>query len=433
MSEAPAPTLIPPDRPCPTLVAFSGGLDSTVLLHRLAEDRNVRDRGLRALHVHHGLQADADAWAAHCAEVCTALEVPLRVHRATVDRTRGLGPEAAARQARREAFEHALGPGECLAVAQHREDQAETFLLRALRASGPDGLAAIRPWRAFAQGWMWRPLLDSPRASLRAYADARDLRWIDDPSNADTALDRNFLRHRVLPLLRERWPHADLAFARAAALAGEASELLVAEETLLLAEVREDIGSALSVSALRALPASRRARLLRRWVAESGWPPLPAEGIAKIETDLLAESVDHDRTPAFAWHGVEIRRWREGLYAVDPSRALPPDWTSPWDGRAPLLLPNGDRLELRGIEGFPSALIAHTRLGGETILLPGREHHHSLKHVLQELDIPPWERMRMPLLSTGADHLLAAGDRIRSAGFDHWLSAVDARLVWVRL
>jgi tRNA(Ile)-lysidine synthase len=441
MSETPAPTpssfppgLTPPERETPVLVGFSGGLDSTVLLHLLAADADVRARGLRAVHVDHGLQPASADWARHCAAVCAGLDIPFEGRRAEIDRRTGLGPEAAARQARRAVFAETLRPGECLALAQHRDDQAETFLLRALRASGPDGLAAMRPWRAFGPGWLWRPLLQTPRSALRDYALARSLRWVEDPSNADTALDRNFLRHRVLPLLRERWPQADAAFARAAGLAAEASELLATEDRALLGELGEETGDGLSIAALRALPTARRSRVLRHWVATLGWPPLPAEGVARIERDLLRDAADeHDRTPAFAWHGVEIRRWRDGLHAVDTRRALPDDWRCAWDGRTPLTLPNGDRLELCGADGFPSPLLAHARRGGERILLPGRTHRHSLKHVLQEADIPPWERARMPLLSSedGAQ-LLAAGDRILAAGFKRWLQAVDARLRWHR-
>jgi tRNA(Ile)-lysidine synthase len=416
------------------LVGFSGGMDSTALLHLLAHDPAIRTRGLRALHVHHGLHPDADAWADHCLRVCAELGIGCDVARATVERDSGVGPEAAARQARREVFAHALQDHESLAVAQHRDDQAETFLLRALRASGPDGLASMRPWRRFAAGWMWRPLLDVPREALLDYARANGLSWIEDPSNADVALDRNFLRHRVLPLLRERWPQTDAAFARAAGLAAEGSDLLSERDPVLLDMVREEVGAALSVTALRGFSPAKRARALRHWVTTLGWPPLPAEGIVRIETDLLsAASVDTDRMPCFAWHGVEIRRWRDGLYAIERDRALPKGWSSHWDGRQALALPNGDRLVLQGASGFPTPLLAHARRGGERILLRDRGgHHHTLKHVLQALEIAPWDRARMPLLSTADGLLLAAGDRVYSAGFGHWLESQNARLEWIR-
>src|SRR3546814_1922150 len=187
------------------------GLDSVVLLHLLCARPEVRNAGLRAIHVHHGLQSVADDWASHCRALCEALDVPLQVVDVDVERDSGFGLEAAARAARRRAFAAALRDDEVLALAHHRDDQAETFLLRALRASGPDGLAAMLPWQRFANGWLWRPLLDVPRASLLSHARAHGLRWIADPSNEDTAHDRNFLPHRALPLPRARWPDATAA------------------------------------------------------------------------------------------------------------------------------------------------------------------------------------------------------------------------------
>ncbi|MEQ1513646.1 MAG: tRNA lysidine(34) synthetase TilS [Lysobacteraceae bacterium] len=432
MPPAPPIQLIAPDTSSAVLVACSGGMDSTVLLHLLANDEAIRARGLRALHVHHGLQPGADLWAEHCLRLCGDLGIDCDIVQVTVERDSGLGPEAAARQARREVFARRLRPGETLALAQHRDDQAETFLLRALRASGPDGLASMRPWRDFAAGWMWRPLLDTPRATLLGYAQAQSLIWIEDPSNADTALDRNFLRHRVLPLLRERWPAADAAFARAASLAAESSALLGEQDAQMFAAVRDEVDASLSVPALLELPTAQRARVLRHWVASLDWPPLPAEGVARIEADLLGDRTGRDRMPCFAWHGAQIRRWCDGLYAVEAGRELNASWSCRWDGCAPLALPNGDRLQLIGVSGFPSPLLVHARRGGERIRLPNRgEHHHTLKHVLQESGIPPWQRTRMPLISTGENGiLLAVADRIRSAGFEHWLQSQGARLVW---
>jgi tRNA(Ile)-lysidine synthase len=434
MPAVPPIRLIPPDTPSAVLVAYSGGVDSTVLLHLLANDATIRARGLRALHVHHGLQPDADLWSAHCVRVCTELGIDCDIVRVTVEHDSGLGPEAAARHARREAFARTLRTGETIALAQHRDDQSETFLLRALRASGPDGLASMHPWRPFAAGWMWRPLLDTPRAALLAHARAQSLVWIEDPSNADSALDRNYLRHRVLPLLRERWPDADAAFGRAAMLAAQSSALLSEQDARMLAAVRDGNGVALSVPALLDLPAARRARVLRHWVASLGWPPLPAKGLVRIDTDLLGIDAAHDRMPSFAWHGVEIRRWHDGLHAVEPGRKLDTAWSCRWDGSAPLALPNGDLLQLIGAPAFQTPLRVHARRGGERILLPDRDQHHrTLKHVLQEQGIPPWERARMPLISTGDNGiLLAVADRIRSAGFEQWLRSQGAQLAWTR-
>lgn len=481
----------------PLCVGFSGGLDSAVLLHLLASSPEAHERGLRAMHVHHGLQERADDWAAHCRDVCAALSVPLTIHHVTVPRDSGLGIEGAARQARRAAFAEQLGDSEVLALAHHLDDQAETFLLRALRASGPDGLAAMPAWRPFARGHLWRPLLHVPRAALERYAHAHGLLWIDDPSNTDVSFDRNFLRQRVLPLLRERWPRAAASMARSAALCGEASGLLADEDARALRACALAVGAAptemiaapsvatgsappprlgtpaattrlgppaapeatspsLSRAALIALPSARRARVLRRWIDELGLPPLPAGGIARIESEVLPARGDADA--AFEWAGASVRAWRDWLHAERAQPPLPADWEARWDGREPLSLPGGGLLELRvSVEAasaaigesavdtrsgharpppdapaFTPPLIVHPRHGGERITLPGRSHSHSLKHVLQESGIPPWERARLPLLSSAEGEVLAAGDRIISAALRDRLDARQFTLVWRR-
>lgn len=413
-------------RIAPILVGYSGGLDSTVLLHLLASDADLRGTGLRASHVHHGLHAEADAWAAHCERECAALGVPLQVVRVEVDAGAGLGIEGAARAARHRAFAQALGTGEILALAHHRDDQAETFLLRALRGSGVDGLAAMRPWRAHASGWLWRPLLDLPREQLQAHAIEHGLRWIDDPSNADSGFNRNFLRNQLMPLLRERWPHAAGNLARSAALSAQAVDLLDAEDAAALSTAQRDDGS-LDIGVLLALPGERRARVLRRWIDATGLPPLPANGVAQIERELL--HARQDAEARFDWSGARVQRWRNALHAGRIRAPLAPEWSQPWDGRSPLALPTGDRLELIGADAFDTPVRVHARLGGERLLLPGRTHHHSLRHVLQERDVAPWLRARMPLLSD-ANELLAAGDAILSARMAAWLQARGARLRW---
>lgn len=412
----------------PLLVAFSGGLDSTALLHLLAGSFEADAHGLRAIHVHHRLHPDADAWAAHCQRVCDGLGVPLTIVHVQVDRDSGEGLEAAARKARHAAFEAELRDGELLALAHHRDDQAETFLLRALRASGPDGLGAMRPWRRFGRGWLWRPLLDLPRSALLAHAQQHGLQWIDDPGNTDTTLDRNFLRHRVLPLLRERWPHAVAAFARSATLSSQANDLLADEDAVALAAVRDIDPHMIRASALRALPAARRARVLRRWVAALALPPLPAEGVARIETGLLDAAADAESV--FAWSGTVVRRWRDVLHVDIQRKPLPSDWQAQWDGRGTLSLPDGDALRLLGADGFDAPVRVHARQGGERVTLPGRDHSHALKHVLQDLGVPPWQRERLPLTSDVDGELLAAGDLVYSATFDDWLRARGARLIW---
>lgn len=206
-------------------IAFSGGLDSTVLLHLLANLANTDTLPpLGAVHVHHGLQTAADAWPAHCQSICDNLGVPLRVMRVQVQP--GASLERAARDARYQAFIEVTGAGQVLLTGQHRDDQAETLLFRLLRGAGVRGLSAMPAQRPLAAGYLVRPLLEVSRAELEAYAEEYQLEWIEDPSNADSRFSRNYLRHRVLPTLTERWPQAVSSLARTAEHLSEAQGLL---------------------------------------------------------------------------------------------------------------------------------------------------------------------------------------------------------------
>lgn len=432
-ADAPRLAPIPPALRRRLWVGFSGGLDSTVLLHLAAADDRLRQAGLRAIHIHHGLAPEAEAWATHCRDVCISLGIALDVVRVRVDPAGGLGPEAAARQARYSAFAAVLSAGETLALAHHREDQAETFLLRALRGSGVDGLAAMRPWRQFRQGFLWRPLLDTPRAALLAWAQTRGLRWIEDASNADGRFDRNFLRHRVLPLLRERWPQTSSAFAQSAHHCGQARDLLDKDDPALLAQVQGATAAQLDCVRLRALEPEQQARVLRLWVRGLGLPPLPEGGVRRVLGEVVAGAPD--RQPEYAWRGARLVRWLDQLHAAVKPAPLPGDWSCAWDGSAPLELPGGSRLALEGRERFPAPVQVRARRGGERVRLPQRRHSSSLKHLLQEQHIPPWERQRLPLLFAADGSLLAAGDVVISGQLQHQLTdptGPPGRLVWTR-
>jgi len=414
----------------PILVGLSGGLDSSVLLHWLAEQPTVRTQGLRALHVHHGLHPEADQWAEHCRNLCQQLGLGFEIARVDVRHTLGLGPEAAARDARYAAFSKHLHAGEVLALAHHRDDQAETVLLRLLRGSGSEGLAAMRDTRPFAAGKLWRPLLNSSRAELLDYANVHSLNWIEDPSNQDTRLDRNFLRHRVLPVLAERWPHAAAALAQSARWLEEDATLLEGEA---LCRLREVVGSApntLSVPALLALDPAWRSRVLRCWRRSLDFSPWPESAHVVIEAQLL--TARRDALPEYRWPGGILRRWRELIYIERLRPSLPEEWCCDWDGRAALELPTGDSLVLVGSGSAAEKYRVASRVGGERIQLPGRDHSHSLKHILQAQGIPPWERARMPLLFAADGELLAAGNSLLSARWLRETSMLNGRLHWQR-
>lgn len=420
----PGPDALDPVPAAPVLAAFSGGLDSTVLLHWLAARGDVRARGLRAVHVHHGLHPAADDWAAHCERTCAALGIPLQVRRVRVE-PRGEGLEAAARAARHAAFAGVMRPGEAIALAHHRDDQAETVLLRLLRGAG-DGLAAMRPLRAFHAGWLWRPLLGLPRALLHDWARTQGLAWVEDPSNAATAHDRNFLRHAVLPRLRERWPDPAAALAHAAARLAEQQDLLAGEDARRLARAQGLAPRTLSLPALLAEAPDWRDRVLRAWLVALGLPALPARALATLADEVL--SGRPDARAEFAMEGVVLRRWRDLLFAGPFPPPLPADWSVAWDGREALPLPGGGRLRLLGAPAFEAPLRARARQGGERLRLPGRTHHHALKDVLQALGLPPWERAALPVLHGPDGEPWAAGDVVLAAPLADWLAARGARL-----
>lgn len=415
----------------PLVLALSGGLDSLALLHRLAGEPAVRVRGLRALHVNHGLHPDAARWAAQVQAQAAALQVAVDILPVQV-RDAGTGLEAAARAARYAAFAGALRPGETLVLAHHQDDQAETVLQRLLRASGA-GLAAMAPLRTHAGHALWRPWLDLPRARIHAAAQAASLQWIDDPANADPRHDRSLLRHAVLPLLRQRWPQAGAALARSAQLLAAQSGLLERMVRQAWAACRSADPHVLRVDALRLQPEPLRAELLRHWIGALGLPPLPASGVAQIEAQLLHARADAEAR--FAWRDAQVLRWRDLLHADTTHAALAPDWSLPWpaDDATPRPLPGGARLGLQQPDGRPCAppvpLRLRTRQGGERIRLPGRAHQHALRDVFQSLGIPPWERQRLPLLLTPDGAVWAVGDLIASADADDWMARHGVRLV----
>ncbi len=260
-------------------VALSGGRDSVALLHALVE-AGWAPR-LTALHVHHGLSARADDWAAFCVRLGETLGVPVRIARVRVE-TRGEGLEAAARAARYEAF--AACGTKVLLLAHHRDDQAETLLFNLLRGCGIAGAAAMPAERSWAGVRFLRPLLRVGRAEVDAYAEERRLRWIEDESNADRSLSRNYLRHEIFPLLEARFPGAAERLAAASARFAEADVLLgeqAAQDWQRLAR-----GEALPLASLAGMGPERVANLLRWRLRQLGWQPPGAPRLAEFVRQL---------------------------------------------------------------------------------------------------------------------------------------------------
>lgn len=385
-------------------LAFSGGLDSTVLLHALSQLGKKLPAPLAVIHVDHGLAANSAAWASRCRQQCEALGLSLQQEQVVVD-SRKRGVEAAAREARYDVFTSVLGEGEMLLTAHHQDDQAETLLLQLLRGGGVRGLAAMPEYRPFAAGWLGRPLLGFSRESLQGYAETQGLTWIEDPSNFDTTLERNFLRHELLPLLEQRRGGMNSLLARSAGHFAEAAGLLDELAAQDLAHTAVAGERALSIPLLQALPTARQRNLLRHWLRRLGLSIPDSRNLQRILDELLPAAVDAE--PLVSWRGTELRRYRDRLYAMSPLPPLPQEW-SPlrWSGEAVTVLPGGlGELQLiRSIgNGLREELLVGKvtigwRRGGEVLLLPGRGGHHALKKLYQEVALPPWQRGRRPLL-----------------------------------
>ena len=393
-------------------IAWSGGLDSSVLLHLLTIYRSRRRRTppLLALHVNHQLQAAADDWAEHCAQLAQALAVPLRTCRVEVSLS-GAGLEADARHARYTALAAGLAPGEVVMLAHHRDDQSETVLLRLLRGSGLAGLQGMPARRALGRGELLRPLLAWPRSALEDYARRHRLRWIDDPSNLDGRHDRNFLRQQVLPLLDSRWPDAGSALVRAAEHLRDAGEAL---DALLpaLQDSRSALGDPGVVLAALLQESDAVALLqLRRWLRETGLPAPQASTLREFLRQLRAGG---GQAACMRFGDWMLQRFGPALYllpatlpSLEAGRTVAPGQhlslatgsltLLPATTGAGLRLQAGERLQIR------------SRSGGERLRLPGRAGHRSLKKLLNEAGIPPWWRERLPLLYLEDELVAVAG------------------------
>jgi tRNA(Ile)-lysidine synthetase-like protein len=298
-------------------VAFSGGADSTALLGALAGLARP-PLEVRALYVDHGLQPASASWGRQCRRVAQSLGIPYAMRRARIVRARGESLEAAARTARYRLFARALREGEVLLTAHHQDDQCETLLLQLLRGAGLAGLAAMPASAALGRGLLVRPLLEVPRAELRAWVQAQRLAWLEDDSNAQLHLDRNYLRARVLPPLLERWPAAAATVARAAGHLAEGQQLLEALAAEDLGRARH--GAQLAASALRALPLARRRNALRAWLGALGARPPSTSVLAQLAGALL--SAREDAQPRVAWEGAYVERCADRLSLHDPGVVL---------------------------------------------------------------------------------------------------------------
>ncbi|SDS77680.1 tRNA(Ile)-lysidine synthase [Halopseudomonas xinjiangensis] len=382
-------------------LGLSGGLDSMALLHALSLLRGSSELPpISAVHVHHGLHADADRWAAQCADACRRAGVPLQVIQVTV--APGASVENAARNARYDAFEAALEPGEVLLLAHHRDDQIETVLFRLLRGTGLRGLAGMPQRRSLGSATMFRPLLDWPRAQLQSWAQQQGLSWIEDPANSDPRFARTALRHDILPRVRQAWPMAEGSLLRLAEHVGESLELLderAEEDWKRVVPSPKDpwlhCWPALMVEPLLGLSRARQANLLRFWLHRLGCRMPDQRQLRELIDQLAARP---DSQPAITLDGYRLIRASGCLWLLP--QHLPIPQAQRIEPAKQIDLPGNGRLCFEpgpgGLSGDGQWDIRY-RQGGETIKPAGRP-SQSLKHLLQDAAIPAWLRERVPLL-----------------------------------
>lgn len=388
-------------RPAHYWVGFSGGLDSSVLLNLFAGLRESLDVPLSAIHIDHGLQAGSADWSAHCQAECVRLGVTL--HTRLVDATPGQGesPEDAARTARYQAIADLIGPRGMLLTAHHRDDQAETLLLQLLRGAGVDGLAAMPVVREWSQGWHARPLLGVRRQAIRDWAVANRVQWIDDPSNAVSTADRNYLRHQVMPHLVSRWPGAVANIARSAAHCADAADLIriQAKRDLGLASIDDR----LKISTLSDLPLVRARSVLRYWLRERKAPPLPLRRLGEALDQLC--HARSDGAVRIVWHGVELRRFRGEIWLLREQRDVVVPKTVDWVGEEMRLGPGLGRVRRKIAKGgiaLESWAQGRVQIGyrdaAKRYRPAGRIGSRTFKKLAQEFAVPPWQRGIIPVL-----------------------------------
>ena len=407
------------------VVAYSGGIDSHVLLH-CCKQLDIR---VRAVHVHHGLQTVADYWVTHCEEICQAMEVPLDVLYVDASPQRGQSPEEAARTARYQVLKDNMKAGECLLTAQHRDDQAETILLQLFRTASTAGLAAMPTSRAFGDGLHLRPLLDFSRSDIEAFADEQQLHWIEDPSNSDISFDRNYLRSTIMPLLQQRWQEVVPQMVTVARLQSNNLRVLDDMAAIDLANASAvspptfrafsyDTISMLSLDGLMRLTSPRLLNLLRYWITQTVGAPT-RNLLSEIETGLVYSQ--EDANPLIEFSGFQFRKYQGVLYLLrarqietdSHSNSTVTNWRP---SSAPIANIGGQKLrvikhEAGGIKSslIDKALTVRFRQGGERFHPSNRQRSQSLKKLLQEAGVPPWERDAIPLLYDGEELVAVLG------------------------
>jgi len=386
-------------------IAYSGGVDSQVLLNLCAEFRAINpELSLKAVHIHHGISQHADVWVNHCQQVCMNLNIPLEVVKVQLTRRNELGLEAAAREERYRVFADLIAENELLLTAHNANDQAETLLLQLLRGAGPKGLSAMPIKKPLGRGFLWRPLLAVSRAEIEGYAKSHALKWIEDESNLVEDYPRNFIRHQIMPKLLELSPAALETLARSAAHCAESSRLLEELAAEDLNKIKTENAHCLHLQLLKQFSTDRQTNVLRYWFKILNFALPETRHLAVLFEQINAK---HDAQPLVCWADVECRRFDDCLYVMRPLKPIS-KLSFAWPEEKELLRAELGSEKIAHIESTlkkvsnqtetKDIIILRFRQGGERCKIQGRQGTHELKKLFQEWKIPPWERERTPLI-----------------------------------
>jgi tRNA(Ile)-lysidine synthase len=389
-------------------VALSGGVDSVVLLHLLYQLQKTHHFTLKASHVHHGLSKNADKWVKFCEKVCTKLSVPLDVHYIKLPKKKALGIEGEARRLRYEKL--LQSKTDLVVLAHHEADQAETFLLQLIRGAGVKGLSSMAHFDDSRR--LWRPLLNTSRIDIESYAKKHKLQWIEDESNLNTDFDRNFIRSKVLPILKNRFSHIIKVISRSSSHLAEAQHLLddLAQIDLKNSLKSDNYKHKLKVKTLEKLSNYRAKNVLRYWL-EVNDQLMPSKDLLD---ELLRQVLTAKKDATIKIHlskNYEIRRYQDEIYIVKKNQKAQKNYTIIWKGEPEILLPNGTQLNFKKVKGSGinckfldhQKLIIRNRQGGEFFKPDSKRPTKKIKQLLQEYDLPPWERDFLPLFFVGDD------------------------------
>lgn len=411
------------------VLALSGGLDSRLLLTLMARYHREHNKECVAVHVHHGLSANADEWATQCELWCSEEEIPFVLERVTLEK-QGKSIEESAREARYQALGKHICLGDLLLTGQHQDDQLETFLLALKRGSGPKGLSAMAQVMPFGEGLLVRPLLMTRRAEIQAVANQQGLSWVEDESNQDTRFDRNFIRHQVSPVITERWSHFPQAVQRSAELCAEQEQLL--DE--LLCEKVEHVShhdGSLHIQALSEVSPLMRSRILRMWLSRHHVRMPSREQLNKVWREVAL--CRQDANPALVLSDDQVRRFEQRLYLVKQWQDLS-GWQQSITLNMPVSLP--DELGELSLCSSSSGNLSQTLLQDVPLRITfdpqglsarpvERNHSRKLKKLFQEYGVPSWLRRRLPIVMSG-EQVVAVADLF----VDYRFAGQDCELVW---